>query len=220
MSSTSQRQQQNERNQGKQGNDAPAEPYRLARRPLVAGLLAEDTDVLLVCGLGAPAWDATAAGDRDRTFPLWGGMGGAVPMGLGLALARPQDRVLVLTGDGEMLMGMGSLSTVGFQQPANLAVVVLDNERYGETGGQLTHTARFTDLAAVAAACGWPTTFTVSDPLEADGLAGRIWSAPGPRLVVAKISPANEPLVLPPRDGTVLRERFRRAVLGPDAGTT
>ncbi len=191
--------------------------YVLRRRPLVAGLLAADADLLVVCGLGASAWDATAAGDRDRTFPLWGAMGGAVPMGLGLALARPHDRVLVLTGDGEMLMGMGSLSTVGFQQPPNLAVVVLDNERYGETGGQLTHTARYTDLAAVAAGCGWPTTFTITDPSEADGVAARLWAAPGPRLVVAKISPENEPLVLPPRDGTVLRERFHRAVLGADA---
>ncbi|MFN0029596.1 MAG: thiamine pyrophosphate-dependent enzyme [Acidimicrobiales bacterium] len=196
-----------------------ATTHHLARRPLVATLLAGDPDLLVVCGLGAPAWDATAAGDRDRTFPLWGAMGGAVPMGLGLALARPRDRVLVLTGDGEMLMGMGSLSTVGFQQPPNLAVVVLDNERYGETGGQLTHTARYTDLAAVAAACGWPTTFTITDPAEADRLAERIWSAPGPRLVVAKISAHNEPLVLPPRDGTVLRERFRRAVLGADSGS-
>ena len=98
----------------------------------------------------------TAAGDRDRTFPLWGAMGGALAMGLGLALARPDDRVLVLTGDGELLMGLGSLSTVGFQQPANLAVVVLDNERYGETGQQKTHTAAGVDLAAVARACGFP----------------------------------------------------------------
>lgn len=192
-----------------------AESYHLERRQLVAQLLADDPELLVVCGLGAPAWDATAAGDRDRTFPLWGAMGGAVPMGLGLALARPNDRVLVLTGDGEMLMGMGSLSTVGFQQPANLAVVVLDNERYGETGGQLTHTARYTDLAAVATGCGWPTSFTVTDPAQTEGLAARLWAAPGPRLVVAKVSPGNEPLVLPPRDGTVLRERFRGAVLGP-----
>lgn len=191
-----------------------AEGYVLRRRPVVARLLEGDDELLVVAGLGAPAWDATAAGDRDRTFPLWGAMGGAVPMGLGLALARPSDRVLVLTGDGELLMGLGSLSTVGFQQPANLAVVVLDNERYGETGGQVTHTAGSTDLAGVAAACGWPTTFVVTTPADAEGLRDRLWSASGPRLAVVKVGPDPEPLVLPPRDGAHLKERFRRAVLG------
>jgi len=184
----------------------------LERRPLVAGLLAGDDDVLVVTGLGAPSWDAAAAGDRDLTFPLWGAMGGAVAMGLGLAQAQPQRRVLVLTGDGELLMGIGSLSTVGWRQPANLAVVVLDNERYGETGGQRTHTAGRTDLAAVAAACGFPTTFTVRDPTGTAGLGERLWSSPGPRFCVAKVRPDDEPLVMPPRDGVVLRERFRRAL--------
>ncbi|MGE0732529.1 MAG: thiamine pyrophosphate-dependent enzyme [Acidimicrobiia bacterium] len=191
-----------------------AERYPIRRRPFVASLLAGEPDLLVVTGLGAPAWDATAAGDRDRTFPLWGAMGGAVPMGLGLALARPGDRVLVLTGDGELLMGLGALSTVGYQQPANLAVVVLDNERYGETGGQLTHTARYTDLAAVAAACGWPSTTTVRTLSEADELVRQLWDAPGPRLAVVKVAAAEDPLVMPPRDGALLKDRFRRAVLG------
>lgn len=186
----------------------------LRRRPVVAALLAEEPDLLVVAGLGAPAWDATAAGDRDRTFPLWGAMGGAMPMGLGLALARPGDRVLVLTGDGEALMGLGALSTIGHQQPPNLAVVVLDNERYGETGGQPTHTAGRTDLAAVAAACGIPSTWTVRDPAAADALPQALWAAPGPRAVVVKVGAEDDPLVLPPRDGALLKERFRRAVLG------
>jgi len=192
-----------------------AERYPLRRRAVVAELLAGRADLLVVTGLGAPTWDATAAGDRDRTFPLWGAMGGAAAMGLGLALARPDEPVLVVTGDGELLMGLGTLSTIGDQQPANLAVVVLDNERYGETGGQLTHTARSTDLAAVAAACGWPTTWTIREPAEADGLAERLWTAPGPRLAVVKVAAADEPLVMPPRDGTWLKERFRRALALP-----
>lgn len=191
-----------------------AEHYPIRRRPFVASLLADAEDLLVVTGLGAPTWDATAAGDRDRTFPLWGAMGGAVPMGLGLALARPRERVLVLTGDGELLMGLGALSTVGFLQPANLAVVVLDNERYGETGGQLTHTARSTDLAAVAAACGWPSTTTVRTPAEAEALVHELWAAPGPRFAVVKVAAAEDPLVMPPRDGALLKDRFRRAVLG------
>jgi thiamine pyrophosphate-dependent acetolactate synthase large subunit-like protein len=199
---------------GADGPGGRADGYRLRRRAVVADLLAHDDALLVVAGLGAPAWDATAAGDRDRTFPLWGAMGGALAMGLGLALARPGDRVLVLTGDGELLMGVGSLSTVGFQQPANLAAVVLDNERYGETGGQVTHTARSTDLAAVAAACGWPSTRTVRQPDKAADLRTWLWDGPGPRLAVVKVSPQEDPLVLPPRDGVVLRDRFRRAVLG------
>ena len=127
------------------------------RRSAVAALLKDRGDSLLVvAGLGAPAWDCTAAGDHDLTFPLWGAMGGAVPMGLGLAQARPDKRVLVVTGDGEILMGLGSLTAVGSRKPPNLAIVVLDNERYGETGMQKTNTGRSTDLAAIAKASGIP----------------------------------------------------------------
>ena len=95
----------------------------------------------MVGGLGASTYDIAAAGDHDRNFYLWGAMGGAVMIGLGLALAQPKLPVVVITGDGEMLMGMGSLATVGLQKPANLTIVVLDNEAYGETGGQASHTA-------------------------------------------------------------------------------
>lgn len=197
--------------------DVRAERPVLRRRSVVAALLRDEPDLLVIAGLGASAWDATAAGDRDRTFPLWGAMGGAVPMGLGLALARPHDRVLVLTGDGEMLMGLGSLSTVGFRGPPNLAVVVLDNERYGETGGQITHTARNTDLAAVAAACGWAGSLTVRTEAEAAALRGDLWAHPGPSLAVVKVSSEPDPLVLPPRDGAHLKDRFRRAVLAPQS---
>src|SRR5207245_1177345 len=104
--------------------------------------------LLVGAGRGSAAWDCTAAGDHPLTFPLWGAMGSACMMGLGLALAQPKRRVLVVTGDGEMLMGLGSLATVGVQRPANLAVVVLDNERYGETGLQKTHTGDGRDLRA------------------------------------------------------------------------
>ena len=120
--------------------------YPLRRREVVQELLKSREGLLVVAGLGAPAWDATASGDHPLTFPLWGGMGGAVSIGLGLALAQPDQRVLVITGDGEMLMGLGSLSTVGLQQPENLAVVVLDNEHFGETGMQTTHTAGSVNL--------------------------------------------------------------------------
>lgn len=187
----------------------------LQRREVVKSLLSNRGDMLVVTGLGQCTYDAYAAGDDPRTFYLWGAMGGAVPMGVGLAVAQPQRRVLVVTGDGELLMGLGSLAVAGAEKLENLAVVVLDNERYGETGQQVTHTARGTDLAAVAKAAGFRESFTVADE---QGLAGAIRAAreaPGPVLVVIKVSAEPVPMVLPPKDGAYLKTRFREAVLGP-----
>src|SRR3954463_11509073 len=127
----------------------------LHRRDVVKELLRERKDLLVIAGLGSTSWDITAAGDSDSSFPMWGAMGQAAMMGLGLALAQPKRRVRVITGDGEMLMGLGAFATIGVQQPANLTLVVIDNERYGETGMQHTHTAFGVGLAAVAAACGF-----------------------------------------------------------------
>src|SRR5271154_5509990 len=126
----------------------------LNRRDVVGSLLADRKEAIVVGGLGASTYDIAAAGDHDRNLYLWGAMGGAVMIGLGMALAQPALPVVVITGDGEMLMGMGSLATVGLQQPKNLSIVVLDNEVYGETGGQASHTAANTDLVGVAKACG------------------------------------------------------------------
>jgi thiamine pyrophosphate-dependent acetolactate synthase large subunit-like protein len=126
----------------------------LDRRAVVKSLLADRKDALVVGGLGATTYDLAAAGDHARNFSLWGAMGGAVMIGLGLALAQPKLPVVVITGDGEMLMGMGSLATVGLQKPANLTIIVLDNECYGETGGQVSHTQAAADLVGVAKSCG------------------------------------------------------------------
>ncbi|MGH8739538.1 MAG: thiamine pyrophosphate-dependent enzyme [Burkholderiales bacterium] len=169
-------------------------------------LLKGREDLLVIAGLGSTAWDITAAGDSPLSFPMWGAMGQAAMMGLGLALAQPQRRVLVITGDGEMLMGLGALATIGVQQPHNLGIVVIDNERYGETGMQATHTASGIDLSGVAKACG---------------LKVCAWDAilrgAGPAFAVAKVLAEKIPLVLPPREGALLKARFRRALLGPDA---
>ena len=189
----------------------------LERRSVVRTLLAGRDGLLLVTGLGAPAWDATAAGDNPLTFPLWGAMGSAAMVGLGLALAQPQRAVLVLTGDGEMLMGLGSLATIGVQRPANLAVAVLDNERYGETGMQETHTAHGVDLAAVAAGCGFAQSETIRDMAGVEALRARLAAKEGPLFAQIKIAADTPPLVLPPRDGALLKNRFRAALLGPDA---
>jgi thiamine pyrophosphate-dependent acetolactate synthase large subunit-like protein len=189
----------------------------LDRRAVARALLAERGDLLVVAGLGAPAWDATAAGDHPLTFPLWGAMGSAAMIGLGLALARPERPVLVLTGDGELLMGMGSLATIGVQHPQNLAVVVLDNERYGETGMQKTATAHGVDLAAVATGCGFPASEVIRDIAAVEALRPRLHARQGPLFAEIKVAADTPPLVLPPRDGGLLKSRFRAALLGPDS---
>jgi thiamine pyrophosphate-dependent acetolactate synthase large subunit-like protein len=190
----------------------------IRRRELVARMLKDRGELLVVSGLGAPTYDCAAAGDHALNFYLWGAMGSAVPVGLGLALAQPRRRVLVVTGDGEMLMGLGALATAGARRPQNLAIAVLDNEHYGETGMQRTHTAAGVDLAGVARAAGFRAAATVAAAGECDAGIAQLRGAPGPVLVVFKVSTARDPLVLPPWDGVLLKNRFRRALLGAVAG--
>src|SRR4051812_18702654 len=152
----------------------------MQRRNVVRALLKDRGRLLVVAGLGSTAWDCTAVGDSPLSFPLWGAMGNAAMIGLGLALAQPKRRVLVVTGDGEMLMGLGSLATIGVQKPRNLSVVVIDNERYGETGMQATHTASGVDLSAVARACGLKV-------CSFEGLREAVHSQPGPNFAAVKM---------------------------------
>jgi thiamine pyrophosphate-dependent acetolactate synthase large subunit-like protein len=193
------------------------EEDKLPRRATVARILADRGDMLVVTGLGSPTYDCAAVGDHPLNFYLWGAMGSAVTVGLGLALAQPKRRVLVITGDGEMLMGLGGLATVGAKKPDNLAVVVVDNERYGETGMQPTHTSAGVDLAGVAQSSGFLSTATVRRAVEFDDAVSLLRTAKGPVLVVLKVSSARDPLVLPPWDGAVLKSRFRQALLGARA---
>jgi thiamine pyrophosphate-dependent acetolactate synthase large subunit-like protein len=186
----------------------------LRRRQVAEMLLKDRNDLLVVAGLGSTAWDITAAGDSPLNFPLWGAMGNAAMIGLGLALAQPARRVLVLTGDGEMLMGLGSLATIGVQRPANLSVVVIDNERYGETGMQATHTASGIDLAKVAQACGFRVARQIRDLAKLATLRRAIHAARGPVFAQVKVRAEKLPLVLPPRDGSLLKSRFRKTLLG------
>ena len=185
----------------------------------VAKRIAEaiDNDFLVITGLGSTNWDFTAAGDRDLNFPLWGAMGGAVPISLGLALAQPDHRVLVATGDGEMLMGLGSLATVAMKAPKNLTIVVFDNERYGETGMQESATALRADIAAIAHSCGISSTDTVRNEEELEAAIHKLLKMPGPSVFVVKVCAEPLDFVLPPKDGAYLKDRFRRALLG-DAG--
>ncbi|HEX4926966.1 MAG TPA: thiamine pyrophosphate-dependent enzyme [Burkholderiales bacterium] len=186
----------------------------LHRRDVVKELLKDRKQLLVVAGLGSTAWDITAAGDSDLSFPLWGAMGQAAMIGLGLALAQPDRPVLAVTGDGEMLMGLGALATIGVQQPKNLSIVVIDNERYGETGMQATHTAHGVDLAAVARGCRFAFSSTLSKEKEVEELRVRVHACEGPTFASVKVAAEKLPLVLPPLDGIVLKDRFRKAVLG------
>ncbi len=206
---------QSSKQPGKQPGKKSGE--RLHRREVVSELLAGRGNALVVAGLGAPAWDITHAGDRDLNFPLWGAMGGAALIGLGLALAQPKRNVLVITGDGEMLMGLGALATIAVQAPRNLSIVVLDNERYGETGQQETHTAHGVDLAGMAKAAGFAQSFNVSTQAEVSRLKKQIYSGEGTLFAQVKVDMEKLPLVLPPREGSLLKNRFRIALLGPQA---
>lgn len=182
------------------------------RRSFVAGLLQACPSALVVAGLGASAYDVFAAGDRDESFYLWGAMGGAAAMGLGLALAQPGRSVLVVTGDGEQLMGLGALATIGAQRPRNLTLVVLDNGRYGETGMQETHTSLGTSLAGVALACGFEWAEEVASAGRLPGLAGRVRARDGCGLAQVLVRAEVLERTLPSRDGPYLKDRFRAAL--------
>jgi thiamine pyrophosphate-dependent acetolactate synthase large subunit-like protein len=185
----------------------------LERRSVVGSLLADRKQAIVVGGLGASTYDIAAAGDHDRNFYLWGAMGGAVMIGLGVALAQPKLPVVVITGDGEMLMGMGSLATVGLQKPGNLTIVVLDNEVYGETGGQASHTAGTVDFVGVARSCGISDAHDISTLAEIETFASSMQDvSSGPRFASVKIDSANLERVLSSRDGQFTVTRIRGAL--------
>lgn len=188
-----------------------ANAYTLGRREAVAALLEDRGETLVIAGLGSTTYDVHAAGDHPGNYYLWGAMGGAAMIGLGLALAQPSRTVLVITGDGEQMMGLGALATIGaVAKPDNLCVAVIDNGHFGETGMQKSHTGFGADLCAIARACGF---VQVS---EADDLAGvrRLREAlrqrgPGPQFGVIRVNAENPPRSLPSRDAVHIKNRFR-----------
>jgi thiamine pyrophosphate-dependent acetolactate synthase large subunit-like protein len=186
---------------------------RFERRAAMAALVKDrDDDLLVVPGLGSTTWDLAAAGDNPRNFYLWGAMGGAAMIGLGLGLAQPRRRVAVITGDGEMLMGLGSLATIGSRRPPNLAVVVFDNGVYGETGMQPSHTQSGVDLVGAAAACGITTCLDVRDDAALANLAARLKTMRETLFARVPIAADEPPRVLPLRDGAEIKDRFRAAL--------
>ena len=185
---------------------------RLERRAAMRALLADRGDLLLVTGLGSTTYDAASVGDDARNFYLWGAMGAAAMVGLGLALARPERRVLVVTGDGEMLMGLGALATIGVERPPNLAIAVFDNGHYGETGMQASHTLAGVDLCGVARACGIEAVFEIADDAALAAFAARLPHFDRTMLARVLIQADEPPRVLPSRDGVELKNRVRRAL--------
>ena len=184
----------------------------IERRDLVRRLLADRGALLVVSGLGSATWDVAAAGDHPLNFYLWGAMGGTAMIGLGLALARPDRRVAVITGDGDMLMGIGSLATIGVKAPKNLAIVVLDNAHYGETGMQPSHTRAGVDLVAVACACRFRDARAMARIEQAAEVRALLHDGEGPIFISASIKPEDTARVLPLRDGHAIRQRFFAAL--------
>jgi thiamine pyrophosphate-dependent acetolactate synthase large subunit-like protein len=186
---------------------------RLERRAAMAALVADRADdLLIVPGLGSTTWDLAASGDDARNFYLWGAMGGAAMIGLGLALAQPKKRVAVITGDGEMLMGLGSLATIAAKRPGNLAVIVFDNGVYGETGMQPSHTQAGVDLVAMARGAGFPACFDVTDEAGLRALAARLKDFEDTLFARVLIEADDPPRVLPERDGVAIKQRFRASL--------
>ena len=162
----------------------------------------------IVASLGHPAYDLFAAADRPENFYTWGSMGLASSIGLGLAMARPDLRVFVLDGDGSLLMNLGSLATIGLLQPANLVLVVMDNQEYATTGGQPTPTAHGADLDAAARAMGVARTATAG---SVDELRRALAASGGPQVVVAKVT-ESAPTAKPPLDCVFIKQRFMAAI--------
>lgn len=185
----------------------------LCRREVVNALLADRSDLLVVTGLGSASYDVMAAGDHDNNYYLWAAMGSAAMVGLGIAKAQPDKSVLVVTGDGEMLMGFGSLASIALQKQANLTIAVLDNGHFGETGMQVSHAGFGISLDQVARTCGFGWTDEIRDMEGVYQLREQIASRErGVKLATIKIKAENLPRVLPPRDGSYIKNRFRAAL--------
>lgn len=183
------------------------------RRDFVAQLVQACPDALIVAGLGSSTYDLFAAGDRPNNFYLWGAMGGAAGIGLGLALAQPEKSIVVLTGDGEQLMGLGTLATIGAQQPKNLTLVILDNGHFGETGMQHSHTSLGTDLVAVSQACSIAHAQRITEGEDLPQVASTINQPEQTSLFQIMVKADDVPRALPIRDGVHIKNRFR-ATLG------
>lgn len=190
---------------------------RLSRRDVVKQILSLRTDELVISSLGNPTYDVAAAGDHSNNFYLWGAMGGATMLAYGVAIAQPNRRVIVFAGDGEMMMGLGSLVTIACDNPKNLTIVVLDNEKYAETGMQKGHSGRGADLTIIAKGAGIKNARTVKTESDLSSFINEHKNSKELEFVNIKVSSSTPSLVVPPRDGAYLRGRFMES-LGTQSG--
>lgn len=189
--------------------------YELDRRQAVPALIGDHRDFLIVAGLAGAAKDVAAlSGDAGHVFAMAGAMGAAVMTGFGLALARPDRRVLVVTGDGELLMNVGALATVGIVNPPNLAILCVDNGHYGETGYQHSHTSLGVDLAAIASGAGIAHNCTVAAASQIDKAGALLRAGNGACFVLLRVKPTDPPAVKRLLDPGACRVRFRQSLLG------
>ena len=181
----------------------------LDRREAVKALLAERGDLLVISGLGSSSYDVFDAGETPANFYLWGAMGGAAMVGLGLALSQPRRPVAVITGDGEQLMGLGSLLTVAAKKPGNLAIIVLDNGHFGETGMQQSHSSLGARLEVIAGGAGFTSITEIGDLESITAFRRKMQNFDGPHFARIHIGTAHVERALPARDGVFLKNRFR-----------
>jgi len=184
----------------------------LKRREVVKKIIDHCGEARVITGLGSATYDVFDAGDRDANFYLWGAMGGAAMTGLGLALAKPDIPSIVITGDGEQLMGMGSIASIGVQKPKNLAIIVLDNGYFGETGMQKSHTSQGVDLHLIAKASNFKHSYLISCQEDLDHFISVLPPSDGPIFANIKIESKNPPRSLPILDGVEIKNRFRRSL--------
>jgi thiamine pyrophosphate-dependent acetolactate synthase large subunit-like protein len=187
----------------------------LDRREALPELIGDPTEFLIVAGLAGAAKDVGAhTSESSNTFLFGGAMAGATMTGLGLALAQPRRRVLVVTGDGDLLMSLGSLATIGVMQPTNLAIICVDNELYGETGNQFTHTQAGVDLGAVARGCGITIVHHVKVSDEMPAAAAALRARAGPVFVLLKAHGGPPPAYSRNWHAEETKTAFRRSLLG------
>jgi thiamine pyrophosphate-dependent acetolactate synthase large subunit-like protein len=166
----------------------------------------------VIANLGKNTYDLYAAGDRPENFYTWGAMGSVSSIGLGLALARPDLRVVVLDGDGSLLMNLGALATTALLRPPNLVHIVCDTGTYDTTGGQASHTAGPTDLAAVGRGAGLPHVDTVTDLSRFEEVVRRALREHGPWFIVAKVETSSSSTAKVPRRPLDHKRRFMDAI--------
>jgi phosphonopyruvate decarboxylase len=194
---------------------ATAAGFILDRCEAVPALIGKAEDFLIVTGLAGTARDIAAlTHDSAQIYTMAGAMGGAVMIGLGLALARPDKRVLVATGDGELLMNVGALATVAILNPANFSILCVDNGHYGETGWQKSHTSLGVDLEKIAIGAGIQRTRTIAAEAELAGGGRLLREGNGTAFVVLRVAPSEPPSFKRNFDPAACRNRFRAALLG------